>query len=353
MARDDAPAEIRALADARAAARRAKDWSTADALRDEIEAAGWRVVDAASLYTLERATAPDVVEDGVPRYGSSASVPSRLDDAPVGVASVVLLATDWPEDLARAVDALADHSPDGTQLVIVDNGASDAQVAALETLAAEAPGAPGIGLEVVRTSARLGHASALNAGIRRAEAPVVVLLDTAVEVRGDLVSPLVAALEDPIVAVAGPFGLVSDDLRTYEEPPAGTVDVVAIEGYAQAFRRSDYVGRGPLDEHFAFYRNLDIWWSLVLRDPFAADDEGDEGDDEDEGGARDQDLVVDLASVPAPRRAVVVGGVDVVRHEHRGWTALPEAERDRLSKRNFYRILKRYATRRDLLLGDA
>ena len=77
MADDEAPPEIRALADARAAARRARDWTTADALRDEIEAAGWRVVDAASLYTLERATAPDVVEDGVPRYGSSASVPSR------------------------------------------------------------------------------------------------------------------------------------------------------------------------------------------------------------------------------------------------------------------------------------
>ena len=70
---------------------------------------------------------------------------------------------------------------------------------------------------------------------------------------------------------------MSDDLRQFEEPPAGTTDVVAIEGYAQAFRRADYVARGPLDEHFAFYRNLDIWWSLVLRDPFAADDEdGDE-----------------------------------------------------------------------------
>ena len=29
---------------------------------------------------------------------------------------------------------------------------------------------------------------------------------------------------------------------------------------------------------------------------------------------------------------------------------MSEADRDRLSKRNFYRVLKRYATRRDLLL---
>ena len=280
MAVDEVPPEVRALADARAAARRAQDWSTADALRAEIEAAGWKVLDAASLYTLERAAAPDLVEAGITRFGASASVPSRLEEAPVGVASLVLLATDWPEDLARAVGALVGASPAGTQLVIVANAPSDAQADALAELEAAGTGSPNVGLELVWTSARLGHATALNAGIRRAAGPVVVVVDTSVEPRGDLVTALVAALDDPSVAVAGPFGLVSDDLRTFEEPPAGTVDVVAIEGYAQAFRRADYVARGPLDEHFAFYRNLDIWWSLVLRDPFAVN-EGDDVDDHD------------------------------------------------------------------------
>ena len=33
-----------------------------------------------------------------------------------------------------------------------------------------------------------------------------------------------------------------------------------------AFRRLDAAARGPVDEAFRFYRNLDIWWSLVLRD---------------------------------------------------------------------------------------
>ena len=101
----------------------------------------------------------------------------------------------------------------------------------------------------------------------------------------------------------------------------------AIEGYAIAFRRADYVARGPLDEHFAFYRNLDIWWSLVLRE---------QGEDAAQGAT--------------PRRAVRVAGVQVVRHEHRGWASLPEGDRDRLSKKNFYRVLKRFATRRDLLV---
>jgi hypothetical protein len=130
----------------------------------------------------------------------------------------------------------------------------------------------------------------------------------------------VGALGDPTVGVAGGWGIVSTDLRKFEDAPAGDVD--AIEGYLQAFRRTDVAARGPLDERFRFYRNLDIWWSLVLRD-------------EGEGNP--------------PRRAVALEGLPLVRHEHRGYTSLSDAERDRQSKRNFYRIIDRFGWRRDLL----
>ena len=92
----------------------------------------------------------------------------------------------------------------------------------------------------------------------------MILLDTSVEPTGDLVTPLVHALDDPTVAVTGGWGIVSTDLRKFEDAPAGDVD--AIEGYVMAFRRADAAARGPLDERFRYYRNLDIWWSLVLRD---------------------------------------------------------------------------------------
>jgi GT2 family glycosyltransferase len=204
----------------------------------------------------------------------------------------------------------------------VGNGPSAEQTDALRLLAAVEPGEPGVATEVVWTSERLGHAAALNAGIRRAAAGVVVLLDPCVEPTGDAVTPLVRALDDETVAVAGPWGVRSTDLRRFEE--AGPGDVDAIEAYALAFRRSDFVERGPLDERFRFYRNLDLWWSLVLRD-------------EGEG-------------IP-PRRALALDDVPVVRHEHRGWNESDPAERDRLSKRNFYRILDRFGRRRDLLVG--
>ena len=46
------PAEIVALADARATAKANKDWATADALRAEIENAGWSVLDGRDGYKI-------------------------------------------------------------------------------------------------------------------------------------------------------------------------------------------------------------------------------------------------------------------------------------------------------------
>lgn len=52
LERESAPAEIIALADERATAKANKDWTTADALRAEIDAAGWAVLDGKDGYKI-------------------------------------------------------------------------------------------------------------------------------------------------------------------------------------------------------------------------------------------------------------------------------------------------------------
>ena len=315
MARPRIPDEVLAAAHERSKARAARDWPTADRLRAEIEAAGWTVVDRGTDFALSPSAPPDLEEGSRLRYGASKNVPSRLDDAPAGIATVILIATDWPTDLGRALTAVRATSPHGVSVVVVADDPSGEQATALDAVA-EA------GVEVVWTSERLGHAAATNIGIRRASGPVVVLMDTSVEPTTDVVTPLVGSLEDPTVAVAGGWGILTYDLRTFAEAPGGAGD--AIVGNRMAFRRAAAGERGPLDERFRFYRNLDIWWSLVLRD-------------EGEG--------------QPPRRAVRVD-VPAERHEHRGWASLPEEERARQSKRNFYRIIDRFGSRRDLLVRE-
>jgi glycosyl transferase family 2 len=315
VTRQRIPEAILDAAHARSRARAARDWPEADRLKAVIEGAGWKVVDRGTDFALEPAAPPDVVEEGRVRYGSSASVPSRLDDAGVGTATVVLVATDRAEDVDRVLAAVREHAPDGTQLVVVANAPSTEQAVALEALQAVDPGGPGIGTEVVWTSERLGHAAALNAGIRRAEAPLVVLLDETALPTGDLITPLAELLADETVAVAGPWGVQAMDpgsgnLRRLQ-PAAGEVD--AIDGACLAFRRSDYTERGPLDEQFRASAWLDVWWSLVLRES---------------------------TEPTPPRRAVALPGLPVARDPGR---SLPEThETARQAKRNYYRVVERF-----------
>jgi hypothetical protein len=323
VTRPHIPEAVLTAAHDRARARAARDWDLADRLRGEIEAAGWTIVDRGTDFALSPAAPPDVAEGARVRYGASRNVPARFDEPATGLATVVLIATDWPADLDRALAGLRAHAPAETSVVVVADGPSEEQASALESIESAAGDGNGLPIEVVWTSERLGQGAATNIGLRRVGAPVAILLDTSLEPTGDLVTPLVRALDDERVAVVGGWGITSTDLRTFDDAPAGDVD--AIEGYVQAFRRSDVVALGPLDERFRFYRNLDIWWSLVLRDG---------GEDEDE-----------------PRRAVSLEELPLERHDHRGWTSLPDEERDRQSKRNFYRIIDRFGSRRDLLVA--
>jgi hypothetical protein len=222
------PEAVLSAAHDRAAARAAKDWPEADRIRAEIEAAGWKVVDRGTDFALEPAHASTVEDGGVVRYGTSSAVPSRLDDADAGVATVVLVATDWPDDVARALAGVRAHMPAGTSIVVVADGPSPEQDAGL-------PADDDAELEVVRTSARLGTGAAWNVGIRRASGQSVVILDGSVEPDGDVVTPLVAALDDPTVGVAGASGSRAPTSAGSRTP--GRATSLAIEGYALAFRR--------------------------------------------------------------------------------------------------------------------
>ena len=327
MPPEPAPDAVRSLADARADARRAHDWDTADRLKAEIEAAGWKVVDAGTMYDLVRAGGATVVDGGVVRYGSSEAVPSRLGEPAIGVATIVMVVSAPVADAVRAIDAVVAHGPSGTGLVLVGDGLDATDEAALDAVAEDVTAAGDVPIEVVRTATRLGRAAARDAGIRRATAPLVIVLDSSLELRGDVVTPLVEALGDPSVAAAGAFGLVTEDLVRFEAAPPGQAAVEAIDGRLVAFRREDYAARGPLDERFGDDPYLDPWWSFVLRD--LPDDASDDAE---------------------PRRALVVAGLPVAPASADPFQTPGDAAARIRPRKGLYRFLKQFATREDLLV---
>ena len=216
----------------------------------------------------------------------------------------------WRADAERWLLSVFTHARADFEALVVDNS-GDPRVGALKQRTAER-------LRVITLDPPLGFGSAVNAGIAAAAGDAVVLFDPGVELKGDAILPLLDALSDPAVAVAGAFGLrAKPGLKEFEESEGPEVD--AIEGYCVAFRRTDALAVDGFDPRFRFYRIADIEFSFRLRD---------------RGG-----------------RAVVVRGLPLERHEHRLWESTEPSERERLSKRNMYRFLDRWRTRTDLLVS--
>ena len=293
------PDDVRRLLDERAEARSQRDWGRADAIRDRIAALGWEVQDIEGATTAR----PILVREA--EAGDPIDRPAEVD------ASVQVAAEDHPEDLVRFLRGLAAHPPSARwELVIVANAPAELVATTLETVAL--PVEP----VVLQSDGRLGWADSRTLGLRQSRGEVTILLDTSLEPTGDFVRPLLAAFDDPAVGIAGGWGVTSADAREIDEAPPGPVD--AVEAYCLAIRREALRAVGGFDRRFRYYRNADLDFSFSVRD--------------------------------AGWTAIRTDPLPLEHHEHRGWIELPEAERDRLSKRNFYRFLDRWGDRPDLLL---
>lgn len=282
-------AEARRLLEEREERRAAKDYASADALRDRLRAGGWEVVDTPQGSRLTEV---------------------ELPPAPRAVTMLTLL-HGWQSDAERWLEGVLSHTRDDDfEAVLVDNSGDPGLAGWLADRRAER-------VRPLRLDPPVGWAEAANRGLEAAAGGVVALFDPGVELTGDIAGPVLGALDDPGVVAAGAFGVRCEGRVGHFHSHPGP-DVDALEGYLLAVRRAQALAVGGFDRRFRFYRLADFELCFRLRDQY--------------GG-----------------RAVVLPGVPVVRHEHRLWDALDEEERERLSRRNFYRFMERWGTRDDLM----
>ena len=285
----------------RQAARQQRDFARADAIRDELRAAGWLVRDTQAGPELAEAPPYETVDP--------AAVAPCWDEPDRHEATVVVHVAGWPHDVARAVTALATHCGGvDHEVVLVDDGAGEATGRALEDLA-RAVGR----VRVLHLEPPVGFGAAMNLAMGQAGGRVLVWLDPHVEATGDLLAPLLRALAAPDAGLAGGWGVVTTSMLEFEADRGPEVD--AVEGYLLAVPRA-LAARVAVDARDRYYRNADLDYSFAVRA-----------------------LGYRAYRVDVPAR----------RHRHRAFHETDPAERDRASKKNYDRFLARWKSRTDLL----
>lgn len=284
--------------------RRTKKYPIADEVRQELTTAGYDLRDTSSGSLI----LPRRPEKEFITLSSSADAPDYTAVPDHFEFSVNLLAHNSRDDLERCIESIK-RTTFGHQieLVIIDNGSTDETLSYLQQLARQKEltdtSGTSLGLHIMFADHNMGFAAGRNATMRSSRGRFVVLMDTSIEVKGDIWTPLTKMLSDHSVGVAGPYGLVTDDLREFREAPGPDVD--AIEGYLMSFRRSLLPEVGWIDEKFRFYRLMDIYFSFFFK--------------------------------TSGYRVLVIPEIAhlVEKHPHREWYSLSEDERTTKSKKNY------------------
>ncbi|MDQ6660756.1 MAG: cysteine--tRNA ligase, partial [Chloroflexota bacterium] len=255
------PSTIAKQVQEREALRLRESYFQADQVREAINAAGYDVRDTSNGSIV----LPRRPEDEFTVISSSTDVPYGTSLSDQFDLSVNLLAHNNQEDLERCIQSICRHSNNcQIELVVIENGSTDDTLAYLQQLARDGDligeaGQP-IHVQVLFADHNLGFAAGRNATMRASRGRYILLMDTSIEVQGNIWAPLLATLTDKNIGLVGPYGLVTDDLREFREGSGPDVD--AIEGYLMAFRRELLPEVGWLDEKFRFYRLMDIYYSF-------------------------------------------------------------------------------------------
>ena len=310
------PASVQATVQERAVARERKDYTDADRIRRQLDADGYVLQDTISGARVRPKAAWEKVDEARNTVSSAAEVPSLVNQPDTHEVTIGIVANNYKDDVKRIVESALKWAGDrDAEAVVLDNGSTDGTSEWLDELAATEPR-----IRVIHADHTLGEGAAKNIVLKQSLGRTVVLVDTSVEITGDIYGPIDHYLDRDDVGVVGPFGLRTDDLHHFHDGEGESGNMDAMQAYCFAFRRETLRNVGLMRESFRFYRNLDIDFSFHFKE-------------------QGHQIVADQ-SIP------------VVLHEHRVWSELAEGERDELSLKNYRRFLEKWGDRADLLVSN-
>ena len=163
-------------------------------------------------------------------------------------------------------------------------------------------------IEIIYQKQKLGWSNAVNLLMAEVKTDYLVLMDPSTRLTGNPFPEVVMALDEGFVGVGWRGGLVNleDEWRSVDDKGAGEVDV--LFGYFMVLNRTFAVQVGA-NPSAKYYRNADLELSLALR----------------EAGGK-------LLQMELP----------LIQDRHHGYYDVDAAYREKHSKENYQRLLKRF-----------
>ena len=247
----------------------------------------------------------------------SISSSSELSQQPLDVnkydVTFCLVSNDFTSDLVRCINSVINFTKTISYQILILNKISNPELPdIIKSIERK------INIKVINTDHGLGEGTSKNILLKSSEGSIIILLDTSVELTGDISDPVSAILKDESVGITGPFGLKTSDLHHFYDNPNGNGgEMDAIQSYCFAFRRKSLKNVGLMRETFRFYRHLDLDYSFQFKSK----------------GYK----VIEIQNMP------------LIRHEHRIWESLPDYQREELSQTNYKKFLEKWQKHPELL----
>ena len=216
--------------------------------------------------------------------------------------TVTLIIDGFADDALRSAQSVLDHS--SADLAILINGKQPTF---------EIPIDPRI--TVFDIKQKLGWGNAVNFLLEEVKSRYIVLMDPSTVLLGDAITPTLEKLKSGFQGVGWKGGLVSieDEWRTVEDKGEGEVDVLFSYFFVMDREYARAIGANPSAK---YYRNADLELSLALR----------------EQGAHLYQLDLPLE-----------------QGRHHGYHDVDPNYREKHSKDNYNRILKRFRGKSEIL----
>ena len=216
--------------------------------------------------------------------------------------TVALIIEGFGADALASIDSIL-NSSDANLMVLINGKQENIEI----------PSNPRI--EVIEVKQKLGWGNAINHLLSEITTKFVVIMDPSTTFKGDAITAAVKKTNEGFVAVGWRGGLVNveDEWRSVEDKGDGEVDV--LFSYFMLVDR-EFAARVGANPSAKYYRNADLEFSLAIR----------------EAGGKLYQLDLPLE-----------------QGRHHGYHDVDPAYREKHSKENYNRILRKFRGKSDIL----